>query len=81
MPAVAAKLKGLAPYAAIGLALPGGSVIALLLWLCRRQGWTGALGKRLAAAWATISLQLFSSCRVLPLEDTGERYEHPSDSR
>lgn len=34
--AVFAKLRSLAPYAAI-LALPGGSLMALLLWLYRRQ--------------------------------------------
>jgi len=34
--AVVARLRELAPYAAI-LVLPGGSVIALLLWLYRRQ--------------------------------------------
>ena len=34
---VIAKLKVLAPYAAIELILPGGSVMALLLWLYRRQ--------------------------------------------
>jgi hypothetical protein len=34
--AVVAKLKILAPYAAIELILPGGSVLALLLWLYRR---------------------------------------------
>jgi len=32
----AARLRELAPYAAI-LILPGGSVMALLLWLYRRQ--------------------------------------------
>ena len=32
-----AKLRELAPYAAIELVLPGGSVLALLLWLYRRQ--------------------------------------------
>src|ERR1700722_8055132 len=42
MPAVVAKLKGLMPYAGISLVLPGGSIIALLLWLYRRHG-TGAL--------------------------------------
>jgi hypothetical protein len=36
------RLRGLAPYAAI-VALPGGSLIALLLWLYRRQAAT-ALG-------------------------------------
>ena len=34
--AMLAKLKELAPYAAI-LMLPGGSLMALLLWLYRRQ--------------------------------------------
>ena len=34
---VVALLKGLGPYAAIELLLPGGSVIALLLWLYRRS--------------------------------------------
>jgi hypothetical protein len=34
--AVVAKLRDLGPYAAI-LVLPGGSVMALLLWLYRRQ--------------------------------------------
>jgi hypothetical protein len=35
--AVIAKLRVLAPYALIELILPGGSVMALLLWLYRRQ--------------------------------------------
>jgi hypothetical protein len=35
--AVIVRLKALAPYALIELVLPGGSVIALLLWLYRRQ--------------------------------------------
>jgi hypothetical protein len=33
--AVIAKLRDLAPYAAIELVLPGGSLMALLLWLYR----------------------------------------------
>ena len=37
MLAVISRLRDLAPYAAIELVLPGGSVIALLLWLYRRQ--------------------------------------------
>jgi hypothetical protein len=32
-----ALLRSLGPYAAIELLLPGGSVLALLLWLYRRQ--------------------------------------------
>ncbi|MGC1523848.1 MAG: hypothetical protein WA803_20070 [Steroidobacteraceae bacterium] len=36
--AAAAKLKDLAPYALMELVLPGGSLMALLLWLYRRHG-------------------------------------------
>jgi hypothetical protein len=32
-----ALLRGLGPYAVIELLLPGGSVIALLIWLCRQR--------------------------------------------
>jgi hypothetical protein len=35
--AVAGRLRVLAPYAAIELILPGGSLLAVLLWLYRRQ--------------------------------------------
>jgi hypothetical protein len=35
--AVVVRLKTLAPYALIELVLPGGSVMALLLWLYRRR--------------------------------------------
>jgi hypothetical protein len=34
---VIGKLRDLAPYAAIELVLPGGSLMALLLWIYRRQ--------------------------------------------
>jgi hypothetical protein len=34
---VIVRLKAVAPYALIELALPGGSVMALLLWLYRRR--------------------------------------------
>jgi hypothetical protein len=35
--AVVAKLREFAPYAAMELVLPGGSLMALGLWLYRRQ--------------------------------------------
>jgi hypothetical protein len=35
--AIVTKLRDLAPYALIELVLPGGSLMALLLWLYRRQ--------------------------------------------
>jgi uncharacterized membrane protein len=34
---IVAVLKDFAPYAAVELILPGGSVLALLLWLYRRH--------------------------------------------
>jgi hypothetical protein len=34
---VVAKLREFAPYAAIELVMPGGSLMALALWLYRRQ--------------------------------------------
>ena len=34
---VSALLRSLGPYAAIELLLPGGSIIALLIWLYRRR--------------------------------------------
>jgi hypothetical protein len=37
MVATIAKLRHIAPYAAIELVMPGGSVMALLLWLYRRH--------------------------------------------
>jgi hypothetical protein len=35
--AVFARLREIAPYAALELILPGGSLMAILLWLYRRQ--------------------------------------------
>jgi hypothetical protein len=35
--ALGVRLRDLAPYAVIELVLPGGSLLALLLWLYRRQ--------------------------------------------
>jgi len=43
-----ALLKSLGPYAAIELLLPGGSVLALLLWLYRRRRRT--LAERMVSA-------------------------------
>jgi chromate transport protein ChrA len=35
--ALVAKLRAAAPYVVVELVLPGGSVMAILLWLYRRQ--------------------------------------------
>jgi hypothetical protein len=37
MSQLVAKIKDIAPHAALELVMPGGSVMALLLWLYRRQ--------------------------------------------
>jgi hypothetical protein len=42
---VIARLKALAPYALMELILPGGSVMALLLWVYRRRRNGGGLGR------------------------------------
>jgi hypothetical protein len=42
--AVIVRFKALAPYALIELILPGGSVMALLLWLYRRRKSGAAFG-------------------------------------
>jgi hypothetical protein len=44
-----ARLKELAPYAAIELLLPGGSVVALTLWFYRRRKKLPALARSLNA--------------------------------
>jgi hypothetical protein len=49
--AAAATLRGLAPYALIEIVLPGGSLMALLLWLYRRQ-------KKVAAFSASLNTLL-----------------------
>jgi hypothetical protein len=43
--AVVVRLKALAPYALIELVFPGGSVMALLLWLYRRGKNGGGVGQ------------------------------------
>jgi hypothetical protein len=45
-----ALLRGLGLYAAIELLLPGGSLIALLVWLYRRRGSVGQRGHQLLPA-------------------------------
>jgi len=43
-------LKRLGPYAAVELLLPGGSILALLLWLYRRRSARQQVTPRLGAA-------------------------------
>src|ERR1700739_1586327 len=55
---IAVRLRELAPYAAIELILPGGSLLALLLWLYRRYYLTVAAP----------ALHATSSCDPVPPE-------------
>jgi hypothetical protein len=52
---VVALLRDIGPYAAIELILPGGSLIALLLWLCRRNE---TLSSIICTAYAVIAKPL-----------------------
>jgi hypothetical protein len=47
--ALLAKLRYFAPYALMELVLPGGSVMALLLWFYRRQKKAAAIVRPLDA--------------------------------
>jgi len=64
--AVLARLRDLAPYAAIELILPGGSVLALLLWLYRRYKKEDL--SRIYFTVAAPALQATSSCDPVPPE-------------
>jgi hypothetical protein len=50
-----ALVRSLGPYAAIELLLPGGSVLALLLWLYRRR--QRILAERMASVKLTLTLE------------------------
>jgi hypothetical protein len=62
------RLKALAPYAMIELVLPGGSVMALLLWLYRRRKSGVGFGKRPLAASIVITVLLARCYRYLHRE-------------
>jgi hypothetical protein len=78
--AVMVRLKALAPYALIELVLPGGSLMALLLWLYRRRKNGSGFGP-LSVKWLSFSrwmaargtggsaiLRAVPNCRVLGCE-------------
>ena len=45
-----ALLRSIGPYAAIEILLPGGTLIALLLWLSRQGAFTTSVGRDLQSA-------------------------------
>jgi hypothetical protein len=52
----AAALRDLAPYAAIEIILPGGSLMALILWLYRRRKARAAHGRQSGMLGALLSV-------------------------
>lgn len=62
MPRIAALLREIGPYAAIELVLPGGSLIAPLIWLYRRNDTVrsaiprclAAISRTIRASWGPI---------------------------
>jgi hypothetical protein len=48
-------MPGLGPYAAMALLLPGGSLIALCVWLLRHRTWTAIHGRRILIMAAALS--------------------------
>ena len=63
---VAERLRELAPYAAL-LALPGGSMLTLLLWLYRRQKKSARVLEADPNDCPTISILSGDESRFLPL--------------
>ena len=55
---LAASIRGLGPYAAMALLLPGGSLIALCVWLMRDSAPTAMHRRRIAVAVAALSVML-----------------------
>jgi hypothetical protein len=62
--AVIVRFKPLAQYALIELVLPGGSVMALLLWLYRRRKNSGNLGVLSVRLWPVLACLAHASIRL-----------------
>ena len=52
------RVRGLRSYAAIVLMLPGGTLIALSLWMWRHRTWLAARARRGLAALLTFAVGL-----------------------
>lgn len=63
LPRIVALLRQIGPYAAIELILPGGSLIALLLWFCRRH----AIPRLRMRLGASLGARSFSHIHTLPI--------------
>jgi len=52
---LAARIRALGPYAAMGLLLPGGSLIALFVWVMQHRAWTAIQRRRMLIVVAIVS--------------------------
>lgn len=67
MSRLTAALRELGPYAAIGLALPGGTLIVASLWALRHRPWFAAHARRLLAIVLALGATIMiSGCTFLP---------------
>jgi hypothetical protein len=57
-------LRALGPYAVIELVLPGGSLIALLLWAFRHRIWLAERGRQTLAAMLGPSQEFLATLRA-----------------
>jgi hypothetical protein len=56
--AISGSVRELGPYAAIGLFVPGGSVIALGMWAYRHRGWVAKHLSRVLVLVAAVAAAL-----------------------
>jgi len=62
-----AALRELGPYAAIGLVLPGGTLLLASLWAFRHRRWFVAHARRtLAIVLALAAIVIVPGCTLLP---------------
>jgi hypothetical protein len=62
-----AALRELGPYAAIGLVLPGGSLLLASLWAFRHRPWFAAHARRLLAIVLALGATIMiPGCTFLP---------------
>lgn len=67
MSRLTAELRELGPYAAIGLALPGGALIFASLWAFRHRPWFATHARRLLAIVLALGVTIMiPGCSFLP---------------
>jgi hypothetical protein len=75
---VVARLREIAPYAALELILPGGSLMAILLWLYRRQKKSSLFG--LTRYKTAVALGVVQSSIRMPARVYGTAEQHAEEA-